>query len=440
MITDTDCSCTLNELEFFEPINKQVILDKAQWVDIHPLNNLSSNSPIEFNINGSTDELLDFNNAMLHLQLKIVNAADNANLRDTDVVAPVNNWFHSCFSDVILTIGGTQVEGGNQNYPYKAYLMNLLSHNKGTKETQLQSNGWYKDVAGHMNAHTDTNTGFTARKTLKGLSVSVDLCGPLLLDFFMQNKYCLHNIDVGIKLVPSKPEFQTLMFTANTVDNRATALKVIYEKAVLYVRRVKAIPSFINGLEESLNSQNAIYPLQRTELITYTIPQGNTTHNKESLFRGLMPKLVLVGFVRNDAYNGAYRQNPFNFQNFTINQLAMFREGESIPFRPFTPDFENNKYQREYMSLMQAINIYHKNENIDISPTDFKNGYTIFGFNLTPDLTVADHAQPIRDGNIRLEVKFGTALAQTVNVIIMGIFDAKLEITKYRNVLMDWKS
>ena len=291
-----------------------------------------------------------------------------------------------------------------------------------------------------MNAHTDTNTGFTARKTLKGLSVSVDLCGPLLLDFFMQNKYCLHNIDVGIKLVPSKPEFQTLMFTANTVDNRATALKVIYEKAVLYVRRVKAIPSFINGLEESLNSKNAIYPLQRTELITYTIPQGNTTHNKESLFRGQMPKLVLVGFVRNDSYNGAYRQNPFNFQNFTINQLAMFREGESIPFRPFTPDFENNKYQREYMSLMQAINIYHKNENIDISPTDFKNGYTIFGFNLTPDLTVADHAQPIRDGNIRLEVKFGTALAQTVNVIIMGIFDAKLEITKYRNVLMDWKS
>ena len=89
---------------------------------------------------------------------------------------------------------------------------------------------------------------------------------------------------------------------------------------------------------------------------------------------------------------------------------------------------------------MQAINIYHKNENIDISPTDFKNGYTILGFNLTPHLTVADHAQPIRDGNIRLEVKFGIALAQTVNVIIMGSFDAKLEITKYRNVLMDWKS
>lgn len=439
MNADTDCSCTLNELEFFEPINKQIVLDKSQWVDIHPLNNLTSNSPIEFSINGSTDELLDFNNTMLHLQLKIVNAAGNANLIGNDVVAPVNNWFHSCFSDVIVTIGGTQIEGGNQTYPYKAYLMNLLTNSTGTKNSQLQASGWYKDTAGHMN-EANNNTGFTKRRTLKGTSLTVDMCGPLMCDFFLQNKYCLHNVDVGIKLIPSSPEFQTLIYTADGVANAAAALKVVYEKAVLYVRRVKAIPSFINGIEEGLNSQNAVYPLQRTELITYTIPQGSTSHNKESLFRGQMPKLVLVGFVRNDAYNGAYGQNPFNFKHFNINQISLFREGESLPFRPFTPDFANNKYQREYMSLMQAINIYNKNEDVDITPEEYKTGYTIFGFNLTPDLSVADHAQPIRDGNIRLEVKFSGATAATANVIVMGVFDAKLEITKYRNVLMDWKS
>ena len=440
MNNSTDCSCSLNELEFFEPINKQVVLDKAQWVDIYPLNNLSSNGPIEFNINGSTDELLDFNNTMLSLQVKIVNATGDANLINDDVVAPVNNWLHSCFSDVILTIGGTQVEGGNQTYPYKAYLMNLLTHNADSKKTQLMSSGWYKDTVGHMNSGAAANEGFTARKTLKGLSTTVDLCGPLLLDFFIQNKYCLHNVDIGIKLIPSKPEFQTMLLTAGGVANKAEALKIIYEKAVLFVRRVKAIPSLINGIEDKLNVQNALYPLQRTEVTTYTIPTGNTTHNKESLFRGQMPKLILVGFVRNDAYNGSYTQNPFHFQNFAIDQLALYREGEPIPFRPFTPNFAQNKFQREYTSLMQAINIYNRNEDIDLSPSEFKDGYTIFGFNLTPDLTVADHAQPIRDGNIRLEVRFSNALAQTVNVIVMGVFDARLEITKYRNVLMDWKA
>lgn len=438
MNADTDCSCTLNELEFFEPVNKQVTLDKAQWVDIHPLNNLSSNGPIEFNINGSSDELLDFNNTMLHLQLRIRNA--DTNLIAADVVAPVNNWLHSCFSDIILTIGGTQVEGGNQTYPYKAYLMNLLTHNKGSKNTQLIASGWHKDTSSHMNSPQATNVGFTARRTLTAASTTVDLCGPLLLDFFMQNKYCLHNVDIGLKLVPSKPEFQTLIYTANNVNDRATTVKVDIQKAVLFVRRVKAVPSFINRLEESLNLQNAIYPIQRTELISYTIPTGSSSHNKESLFRGQMPKLVLIGIVRNDAYNGIYAQNPFNFEHHGVNQLALYREGEPVPFRPFVPDFDNNKYMREYTSLLQAINIYNRNEDVDITPTEFANGYTIYGFNLTPDLTVADHAQPIRDGNIRLEIRFNAALPRTVNVIVMGIFDARLEITKYRNVLMDWKS
>lgn len=440
MNADTDCHCTLNELELFDPINKQISLDKGQWVDIYPLNNLTSNSPIEFNINGSTDELLDFNSTMLQLQMKIVNATGDANLTAADVVAPVNNWFHSAFSDIILSIGGTQVEGGNQTYPYKAYLMNLLSYNKNAKATQLKSVGWYKDTQGQMDIGTTANTGFTSRKNLKALSVSVELCGPLLLDFFMQNKYCLHNVDVGIKLVPSKPEFQTMLLTAAGTANTATAVKVVYEKAVLFVRRVKAVPSLINGIEEKLNLQNAVYPLQRTEVTTYTIPSGNTTHNKEALFRGQMPKLVIVGFVRNDAYNGVYTHNPFNFENMGITSLALYREGESIPFRPFTPDFANNKYQREYTSLMQAIDIFNKNEDVDISPLEFANGYGIFAFNLTPDLTIAGHAQPIRDGNIRLEVRFNTALNNSINVIIMGVFDAKLEITKYRNVLLDWKA
>lgn len=441
MIGESDCNvCSLNEVEFFDDVPKQITLDKGCWVDLHPLSVLSSTAPIEFIINGSTDELLDPNSCMLQLRLKIVNAVGDANLRDTDVVAPVNNWFHSCFSDVIVTIGGTQVEGGNGTYPYKSYFINLFTHSKGSKDTHLQSVGWYKDTTGHMDSAGPNNTGFTARQELKGNSVTVELCGPLNADIFLQNKYLLHNVDVGIKLIPSKPAFQTMIKTAADVNGRATSLKVVYEKAVLYVRRVKALPSLINSIEEKLNGQNGIWPSQRTELLTYTVPQGQSSHNRESLFRGQMPKLVLIGLVRNDAYNGDYARNPFNFQNFGINSLALYREGESIPCRPFTPDFANNLYQREYVSLMQSLDLFNKNENIDLTHKEFKEGYTIFGFNLTPDLVIAGHSQPYRDGNIRLEIGFSTALTHTVNVIVMGIFDAKLEITKYRNVLMDWKS
>lgn len=429
-----ECVCSLNETEFFDPVNKQIILEKSQWVDIHPLNNIATNSPIEFMINGSSDEFLDLNNTMLELQVKIANGPDGANLKDADIVAPVNNWFHSLFADIILSISGTQVEGGNMNYPYKAYLMSLFTHGSASKNSQLRNVGWYKDTAGKFNTNGTDNKGFKSRYNLVKNSKEVTMCGPLLLDFFMQNKYALHNMDIGLKLIPSKAAFQTMLLDGTN------SVKVQIQKAVLYVRRVKALPSFINEVEYKLNLQNAIYPIQRTEMVTYTIPQGSKSHNRESLFRGQMPKLIFVAGVLNSSYNGTFKENPFNFENFNITQLALYREGESIPFRPFTPDFDNDKYAREYASLMQALELYNRNDDVDITPSDFKEGYTIFGFNLTPDLNVAGHAQTVRDGNIRLEMQFSSALTSTINIICMGIFDGRMEITKLRSVLMDWKS
>lgn len=433
-------NCTINEAELFDPIDRQVILDKAQWVDIHPLNNVSTEGPIEFVINGSMDDCLDLNNTMLMLKAKVVNAAGNANLLAIDNIAPINNWMHTMWSDIQVAIGNKVIEGGNHHYPYKSYLMNLLGHNAGSKNTHLQASGWFKDTAGKMTDGSAENKGFTARKALIVESREVELGGPLLLDFFVQNKYLLQNTDISVKLIRSKPEFQMMIKTADNLQARATAVKLVIKSAILYVRRVKGIPSYILTNEDKLNYQNALYPIQRTEMITYTIATGSQSHSKESLFRGLMPKLLVIGLTTNAAYNGSYTTNPFNFNHFNVNQMALYREGESIPFRPLTPNFANKHYVREYLNLMHSLDNFNKPEDIDLSLDEFGNGYTLFSFNLTPNLTVGGLSQPIRDGNLRLEMQFSQALTNTINVIVMGVFDGCIEITKQRNVILDWKS
>jgi hypothetical protein len=40
-----------------------------------------------------------------------------------------------------------------------------------------------------------------------------------------------------------------------------------------------------------------------------------------------------------------------------------------------------------------------------------------------------------RDGNLRLEVTFEKELAASINVIVYGMFDTQIEITKDRDVL-----
>lgn len=434
-----DCICSVNEIELFDPIPKQVVLEHAYTTDIHPINNLSTDVPIEFEINGSADEYIDLNSIELSLIVKVVNKTGDADIGSTDIIAPVNNWMHSMFQDVSLTIGDTVVEGGNFQYPYKAYLSNLLNYDQESKRSHVKVAGWDKDTATHMNGHGTTNIGFTKRKGQIAGSASVALYGPLILDMFLQQKYLLHNTNVKIKLSKALPTFQIGIYTADTVSGRATAVKVIIEKAILYVRKAKALPSVIAESEEKLNFINAMYPINRTQMTTYTINKGSLSHTKQSLFKGRMPKLVFVALVRNDAYNGSYKFNPFNFEHFKVSKIGLYNGGTSVPFPPYEPDFAKGIYAREYYCLLQSLGLTNKKESNDLQISDFGAGYTIFGFNLTPDLSVGSHAQVYREADMKLELQFTDALAETINVIIMGVFDGRIDITKERKVLCDWK-
>ena len=434
-----ECMCTVNEIEFFDPIPKQVVLEHGSWEDVCPANALTSNTPIEFEINGLPDAYIDLNNCYVLLRVKVVNNAASADLAATDVIGPANNWLQTMFSDITITLGNIVVEGGSGNYPYKAYLSNLLNFSKEVKNTHLETSGWYGDTASEMNSHTAVNVGFTARKTLIAESRTVELCGPLLLDMLLQQRYLLQNTNMRIKLHKTTPEFQMNMYTANTVNGRALAVKLIYERAEFYVRRVKALPSVFLDAEEKLNFQNSNYGIHRTKMTTYTIPSNALSNTHQSLFKGRMPKLLFIAMVRNDAYNGNYGQNPFYFQHFNVNSIGLYNGGISIPSKPFTPDFTNSLYSREYWSLNQALGIAGKPDSNGIQLNDFGNGYTIFGFNLTPDLDVASHAQVYREGDLKLELKFSVQTPRTINVIVMGIFDGQVDVTKQRKVLCDWK-
>ena len=182
ILVDSDCPCTKSELQVFEGRGIQTVLEHAQWVDVHPLNNVTQgNAPIEFTITGSPDEYIDLNDTMLHIRCKIVKA-DGSNFTAAEqTVAPVNDLLHAQFFDVKLTVGNVQIEGGAHLSHYKSYLSNLLLFNKATKSEQLVCGGHAKDTAGQMGA-VEVNKGYKARRDRAKESKTMDLCGPLWLD------------------------------------------------------------------------------------------------------------------------------------------------------------------------------------------------------------------------------------------------------------------
>ena len=53
-----------------------------------------------------------------------------------------------------------------------------------------------------------------------------------------------------------------------------------------------------------------------------------------------------------------------------------------------------------------------------ISWEDYGKGYTLFAFDLTPDLSDGGHFNVIKQGNLRLELHFQSQLEESVNAIV----------------------
>lgn len=106
--------------------------------------------------------------------------------------------------------------------------------------------------------------------------------------------------------------------------------------------------------------------------------QGKTLDN---VFLGQLPKRVIVGLVSNKAFNGDFKANPFNFQDYMLNFFSLYIDGEQIPSRPLQPDYSNDNELSvlAYHTLFTGTGIHFHNSGNDIARTVYAR---VFPFSL----------------------------------------------------------
>ena len=424
-------SCKSSALCLFDEQDVQMDIINTIVTDFHPLNTISSNSPIEFQILGTPDDYIDLGDIRMLLRLKIIKT-DKAAWGADDKVNFINLPIASVFQDAFLKIGDTQVEGGQHIYPYNAYLSTLLQFHPSAKQTHMQMWGWNEDTPGKFDDATNNEgIGFRAAETNAGKVW--ELMGPLFLDLTHQPRYLLPNTDMHLKLLPAKPEFVLQALGKN--------IKYDYkiEKCVLYVPRVSVMDAVINGHSKGMEKFNAKYPLNHIDITTFTITQENRTFIKDGLFKSQVPKMLVVGLLDHEAFNGDIKKSPFNFQHFNLNKIALYRDGELIPGQIFTPDYDDEHFAVAYTNTMHTLNYYNTDDSNGMTMEHFVNGYNLYAFNLTPDNTTqGPHRHLMRTGSLRLEVGFKKKLSGPITVMLFAVLDAKIEITKTRDVIMSY--
>ena len=335
------------------------------------------------------------------------------------------------FQDVFLKIADTPVEGGQHAYPYNGYLSSLLQFHPSAKTTHMQAWGWNEDTPGKFD--DDTNVGLKLRRAETEGGKVWEIMGPLFLDMTRQARYLLPSTDLHLKFLPASSQF-ALQSTGTNHD-----FNFSIDKCVIYARRIQVMDAVISGHNKGMEKFNAKYPLNHISITNFSITKGMSTSTKDGLFSAQVPKMVVVGLLEHDAFNGNIKKSPFNFQHFDLKKIALYRDGEMTAAQTFSPDYDRGFFMRAYNNTMDTLNYFNTDDSNGMTMEHFLKGYNLYAFDLTPDASNQGlHRHLIKTASLRLEMNFSKPLPKPITVVLFSVIDAKLEITKLRDVILSY--
>ena len=423
-----------SELDLFSLPPTQVAVEKGYWAEYYPQNPVTNSGPYRIFI-PKDSFMIDLNKNYLYLKLKIVQA-DGTNLvlpADGNLeVAPINLLAASFCERIILKMSDKEIENSGGLYAYKAYIETLLNYGKEAKDTHLQLGMYYKD-----DDFTDLQSDpMVQRGTPFYRNRGVELLAPIHCDLFKQERYLVSDCELSIEIHRNDDKFLLM--------SDGTEYKLIVEDLRWYVWKVKPQASLSLAIENILQKHNtAKYPIRRVKMATRHIAPNSQTIVENSIFGGQLPRRVAVVMVDSESFNGSFQKNPFKLEHCDVSEIALKCGDEYIPRYPLRCDWEDYKYSFPYMYLYEGCDMANNDRGANISYKHYKNGYTVFIFDLTADNVDIGAMQLIREGELCMYLQLKRPLSaatfpQGVEIIIYGEFDNLISIDRNRTPFFDY--
>lgn len=444
-VCDHSEECYKSELDLFSVPPTQIAVESGVWDNIKPHPNFDQGT-ITFEIPRDGSHYLDLAQTELWVEVLLQKKTDtgtveNVNFNPTGQapdhpkIAPVNNFLHSLFSQVQVSLNNTEVENTNAHYAYRAYIENLLCYNKEEKETILKNELFIKDDYSHVASNkvipetlADTDYNKSANRRREYFKKQpVQLKGRIHCDIFNMNRYMLNSVKVTVRLTRSKPEFCLL--------GTMTGVFATINDCFLRVRRVKVGPSLMLEHARLLEKTTAKYPITRVVIKPIALHSNSNRQTLAGVTDGLLPKRVIVGFLNTADYDGMYTTNPYNFQNFGITDISLKLSSKSVPYSSALRfNYANDKYLEGYNTLFQGLrqganHIYYE---------DYKWGSNFYVFNLTPDLCSSEHFNLQSVGSLDLDLGLAAAHTQGITALFYLEYDNIIEINQSRIATKDY--
>ena len=416
--------------DLFSSPNVVTELIHGKTTTVYPFGSITDSGPYEFICTGDSD--------FIHMPFTRVNGEiqitklDGATMTDNELNAFVNLLPQTLFKQVECRVGDHQVSDlSTPTYPYKAYLETHLGFTKQQQKIMFEAlECYFKDDIGHEEAYVINDANNTCFKKkhakLKANDGKIPFSMILHVDFLNCHIPLIPHIDLKLKFIRNDDSFSLL--------GAAKVAKIKVNKLTVDIRKLTLDPQLADAIENKLSSTPAVYPITSGKIKSHIITSGRQTERVSQIFRGKLPRQIIIGFVDSAGYDGNINKNPFKFGNCGINSFQAYVNGEPITAQPFKPDFAADSYTKEYRWFLDNLGCYESKNPLNVSYEEFKSNSCFFVYDMSPEWCNLYHQHGNQSGVFDFEVGFSTALTNNVTAIIYGSFHEVVMIDKSRNV------
>lgn len=418
-----ECSLsTIDGLSLGSITQRQI--EKGYFKEIKPINPVKESNVIEFLVSGDGEEFSDLVHTYLKMTIKL-KKNDGTDLVAADKATVINYIGATLFSQIDILLNDVQISSSTPNNAYRAILEALLTYDTHSLESQMQAGGFYKDEAGKMDEldPDGENQGLKERFKLLQNGKSCEFVARIHTDLFTQPKLLVNGVRMRLKLQKNKDSFCLL--------SAADSYRLEIEDISLMIRKCKLADDVYAQTIQS----RALYPITRVLMKDYSFTQGVQSISMNNIVHGILPQRIVLAMVSNAAMNGSTTMNPFNFQHFNLSECNVLLNGSSVNGKAMTFDFENSKYLDGYWSLFSSTGKMHDNAGSVINRKDYKNGYALIVFDLSPTLCNGDYIDPDNSGELSVSLSFKNNLTNAITVLLYLEYNSQIEITKEKEVV-----
>ena len=400
---------------------------------------------IEFSANSSLSHYTDLSESFLLVTGKYVRAA-GGNLGAAPKVAPVQNLIGSLFKSVNMYLNNKKITPPENNMAY-IHFFNHFIQPQSAQECQLQLAGWYPDTyttpkhlqENNPQSATNINEGLKKRSQLIAESTPVTVASKLFTAPHLITRLFPPNCKFDWQLETNPLSF----FTIQADDEVDGSYKFVITNAEIWLKRVSVSPGLSNSHSELSQNMNMCYPCKYMQSSSIEIPTASFGFKFDGVFQGgQMPLSVFCMFIESPAKNGNIHKNPFVFEHVNLSELKLHMGSKTFPSVGYTLNPAKHQIEPALLNTYLALNAYGaKSGPLSINRDNFTKGAMILGFDMTrnSDPTANYHNTDFDASSLNIEGKFSNATTTSYTLLVLGVFNGKLELSgKQMEPITSW--